>query len=719
MEDQSQISQSQRSSPVQFYQSAVNAALQSPNGHLDLFLRFLLGLSLQTNQSLLRGLLTQTGSSSQTNQETVQFIKKKINEDLSVEKSINLFHCLNELNDGSLLEQIQQVLRSGRLSTDELSPAQWSALVFILLSSEEDLEEFNLQKYSGSEEALLRLLPVIKVSNKALLRDCNLSERSCSALSSVLSSQSSRLRVLDLSYNYLQDSGVKLLSAGLENPHCKLETLRFVNCSLSEISCEALVSALKKNPSTLKELDLGGNNLQDSGVFHLCDFLQNSDCRLETLRLKNCRLTKTSCAALVSALKSSLSNLTELDLRGNNLQDLDVDQLQDLVESPNSKLLILRVDNLKSSLLSEENENTCSSFTPAVNPQRNGVSYSFRFSGSGLFQCSLTGLRFNITHEGEVKYRTLIWDQTLLGSMNLQAGGPLFSIESPQGSINQLQLPHCEPEPPSESLSVLHITDDGTSLLQPVTVTQTHVVVNVPHLSAFGIVNMIQRILTGVRGQALLFQNSKKKCLSIHVILLPSNVPLYEVKEFHRDSEYIMAPADCVFYKDQTCTCHSEPGGFEIQPSQAKLLANYGPNYYPLFTMCLPLSTEEVTVVIKDQQDQVIWQYKLLLPGIEEQERQQSLFNKQKLREIRTKFIEKVSDPTLDKLLLKLRERGVITSNEEEYIRASKLRSDRARILFDIVDNDNKGKEASSSLMNSLKEEDEFCFDNLMLSIDQ
>ncbi|XP_042276336.1 NLR family CARD domain-containing protein 3-like [Thunnus maccoyii] len=151
-----------------FYQSAVDVALQSPNGHLDLFLRFLLGLSLQTNQTLLRGLLTQTGSSSQTNQETVKYIKKKISKNLSAERSINLFHCLNELKDRSLVEEIQQYLRSGRLSTDKLSPAQWSALVFILLSSEKDLDVFDLKKYSASEEALLRLLPVIKASNKAL-----------------------------------------------------------------------------------------------------------------------------------------------------------------------------------------------------------------------------------------------------------------------------------------------------------------------------------------------------------------------------------------------------------------------------------------------------------------------------------------------------------------------------------------------------------------------
>uniref|UniRef100_A0A3P9I3A2 NACHT domain-containing protein n=1 Tax=Oryzias latipes TaxID=8090 RepID=A0A3P9I3A2_ORYLA len=358
-EEQSQISQPEQRSPVQFYQSAVKKALQSPNGHLELFLRFLLGLSLQTNQSLLRGLLTQTGSSSQTNQETVQFIKEKISEDLPAEKSINLFHCLNELNDGSLVEEIQQFLSSGRLSTDKLSPAQWSALVFILLSSEEDLEEFDLKKYSPSEEALLRLLPVIKASNKALLRSCFLSERSCAALSSVLSSQSYRLRHLDLSNNNLQDSGVKLLSAGLESPDCKLETLRLWGCSLSEISCKVLVSALKKNPSNLTELDLSWNqNLQDSGVHHLCGFLESPDCRLQTLRLWGCSLSKISCKVLVSALKKSPSNLTELDLSKNNLQDSGFLHLCGFLESPGCRLQTLR---LKGCNLSERSFEALSS----------------------------------------------------------------------------------------------------------------------------------------------------------------------------------------------------------------------------------------------------------------------------------------------------------------------------------------------------------------------
>ncbi|XP_070786579.1 protein NLRC3-like [Enoplosus armatus] len=284
LSEEQPTSQKSETRETQFYQSAVDKASQSPNGHLDLFLRFLLGLSLETNQTLL--LLTQTGSGSLTNQVTTEYIKKKIEETPSAEKSINLFHCLNELNDRSLVEQIQQSLTSGRLSTDNLSPAQWSALVFILLSSEKDLDVFDLKKYSASEEALLRLLPVVKTSKKALLSGCNLSERSYEALSSVLSSQSSSLRELDLSNNNLQDSGVKLLSAGLKSPQCTLETLSLSGCLITEEGCASLASALSSNPSHLRELDLSYNHPGDSGVTLLSAGLEDPHWRLDTLRVE-------------------------------------------------------------------------------------------------------------------------------------------------------------------------------------------------------------------------------------------------------------------------------------------------------------------------------------------------------------------------------------------------------------------------------------------------
>ncbi|XP_064872108.1 NACHT, LRR and PYD domains-containing protein 12-like isoform X4 [Oncorhynchus nerka] len=345
---------------VTFYKSAVDKALQSETGNLDLFLRFLLGLSLESNQKHLRGLLTKTRSSSQSHEETVKYIKEKIREDLSPERSINLFHCLNELNDHSLVEEIQSYLRSGSLSEPNLSPAQWSALVFLLLTSEKELDVFDLKKYSRSEEGLLRLLPVVKASRAALLSGCGVTEEGCASLVSALESNPSHLRELDLSNNDLKDSGVKLLSAGLGNPHCKLETLRLSGCLVTEEGCASLVSALRSNPSHLREMDLSNNDLKDSGVKLLSAGLGNPHCKLETLRLSGCGVTEEGCASLVSALRSNPSHLRELDLSYNHPGDSGVRLLSAGLEDPHCRLEKLK---LSGCLVTEEG---CASLVSAL-----------------------------------------------------------------------------------------------------------------------------------------------------------------------------------------------------------------------------------------------------------------------------------------------------------------------------------------------------------------
>ncbi|XP_040905175.1 NACHT, LRR and PYD domains-containing protein 12-like, partial [Toxotes jaculatrix] len=355
-----------KADPTQLYQRAVDKALQCQNGHLDLFLRFLLGLSLQTNQTLLRGLLTQTGSDSQTNQQTVQYIKKKIEETPSAEQNINLFHCLNELNDRSLVEQIQQSLSSGHLSTDELSLSERSceALSSVLSSQSSSLRHLDLSNNDLQDLGLKLLCGSLKSPHCRLetlrLSSCNLSERSCEALSSVLSSQSSSLRHLDLSNNDLQDLGLKLLCGSLKSPHCRLETLRLSSCNLSERSCEALSSVLSSQSSSLRHLDLSNNDLQDLGLKLLCGSLKSPHCRLETLRLSSCNLSERSCEALSSVLSSQSSSLKHLDLSNNDLQDSGVKLLSAGLKSPHCTLETLR---LSGCLITEEG---CASLASAL-----------------------------------------------------------------------------------------------------------------------------------------------------------------------------------------------------------------------------------------------------------------------------------------------------------------------------------------------------------------
>ncbi|XP_053282627.1 NACHT, LRR and PYD domains-containing protein 12-like isoform X5 [Pleuronectes platessa] len=336
-------------------------SLTSRNGHLDLFVRFLHGLSLESNQRVLGGLLGQRENNPkfiqrvlggllgrrENNPEIIQRIiynlKKMKSDDISPDRSINIFHCLTEMNDHSVHQQMKQFLTSENRSKEKLSEIHCSALAYMLQMSEEVLDELNLREFNTTDQGRLRLIPAVRNCRKALLYGCGLSKTHWEVVASALKSDPSHLRELDLSRNKLQDSGVKLLCSGLESPNCRLETLRLWSCSLSEISCSSLASALRSNPSHLRELDLSINYLKDSAVKELCGFLQSPTCRLETLRLWSCSLSEISCCSLASALRSNPSHLRELDLSHNYLKDSGVKELCGFLQSPTCRLETLRL----------------------------------------------------------------------------------------------------------------------------------------------------------------------------------------------------------------------------------------------------------------------------------------------------------------------------------------------------------------------------------------
>ncbi|XP_067222797.1 NLR family CARD domain-containing protein 3-like isoform X2 [Chanodichthys erythropterus] len=331
----------QKNSLNELLQAAVNESLSSITGQLDLFLRFLLGVSLESNQRLLQNLLTHTVNSSETIRKTTQYIQNTIKgeEHLSADKCINLFLCLLESNDQTLYREIQEFVKSEDHSVNELSPSHCSTIAYMLQISEEVLDEFDLKKYNTSDEGRRRLIPAVLHCRKALLADCNLTGQFCESLSSSLQSSNSLLRELDLSNNDLCDSGVKFLSDGLS--HCQLNILRLANCNLTGQFCESLSSSLQSPNSLLRELDLSNNDLCDSGVKLLSDGLKSSHCQLNILRLSGCMVTEKGCCYLASALSSNPSHLRELDLSYNNPGKL----LFKLVSDPNYRLDKLNVDH--------------------------------------------------------------------------------------------------------------------------------------------------------------------------------------------------------------------------------------------------------------------------------------------------------------------------------------------------------------------------------------
>ncbi|XP_062389571.1 uncharacterized protein LOC134077945 [Sardina pilchardus] len=318
--------------------NAVNKALESKNGHLDLFVRFLHGISLVSNQSLLLGLLTHTHSSPESVKKTIKNLKVMQRPNISPERCINLFHCLVEMHDSSVHDEIQAFLKAEKGAVKQLTLAHCSALAHVLLMSDEVLDEFDLNKYKTSPEGRRRLVPAVRCCRKALLAGCKLTEKSCEIVASALQSANSPLRELDLSQNDLQKSGEKLASA-LLSPNCKLETLRLVGCKLK--GGFLALAHTGANPH-LRELDMSDTELQDCGGELLHQPL-NQDCKV---RLINCRLKHSSCVVVVSVLQSCISQLSELDMSGCDLQTSEEKLLSGL-RDPNCQLEKLRLVGCK------------------------------------------------------------------------------------------------------------------------------------------------------------------------------------------------------------------------------------------------------------------------------------------------------------------------------------------------------------------------------------
>ncbi|XP_048867478.1 NACHT, LRR and PYD domains-containing protein 12-like [Brienomyrus brachyistius] len=638
-------------SSADLLETEVDQALESKNGHLDLYLRFLLGLSTDSSKTLLKRLLGQTGTSSHNIEKTAKYIKEKIQENLSPERTINLFHCLTELGDNSLVEEMQRYLNSGSLSAEDLSPAQYSALAFVMLMSDEELDVFDLKKFIRSDKEHWRLLPVVKNSRTALLNSCNLTEKCCEALASALRSNSSPLRELDLSDNDLQDSGVKLLSAGLGDSHCKLEILRLSACRVTEEGCSSLASALRSNPSHLRELDLSYNHTGDSGVKLLSAALEDPSCKLQILSSNMQDTAKFMKSEKPSSLKQCRAS-TSVTVAWNWIPEL---------VSRNKHL-----------------------FIPDVVETTNVTEYRFQVNHAGRFFCCVTGLVFVMKSSGGLSYSFCSWEKAPKPPGSWSQAGPLFGVECPQGTLKNLHFPHCEMSCADEDLAVAHVTEDNMEILQPLEVTDTHVVISITSLSLFGVIK--RKIFPMVRGQVLLLVRPIAKILN--VFLLPLNVSPDQVHQQEQQKENILIPTSSMcklIHNEQYRISCDHEAIRRIQPENEEFEYNFDQTIHPTFEVFLNCDEGEVELsVLKNRSGEVVWQRFVILTGAVPASPSMTDTGVAFVDQHRTAIIQRVSliEPLLDDL------HENIGAEKYDDIRACRSRQDKMRRLYEVLNTD-------------------------------
>ncbi|XP_053198795.1 NACHT, LRR and PYD domains-containing protein 1b allele 3-like [Scomber japonicus] len=431
-----------------------------------------------------------------------------------------------------------------------------------------------------------------------------------------------------------------------------------------------------------------------------------------------------------SGIKESFINLITVDDPGLNRRDSGSTPnshsaaTSSQIVSPDNKNFT-RAESLPDILLKDSFEE----FTPDITVDENEETYRFHCSGPGLYQCTLTGLVFHMEGEGDVVYRIVSWNHRILANHHKKPAGPLFDIKCLQQSVCQLHLPHCEIRSTGgcEFLTVAHVIDEGIEFITPHKITETHVIINIIEFSGFGMVKDEDSPPDPVRALVLLFYRPPTDPDAesvLNVLLLPKNVVLRDVlrmrKEYTRDERYIEISPHCDLIPKQEYTLSTSPedDSVLVQPKKAKFYEELDRNYFPSFQVIFKQIMKNIKLFLIDTNSSSnVWESEVFLTPTEvrnsQRQSSQSLPSTQRLKYIRTGFIDGISGPVLQSLLDKLFEKKVITEPERESANDMQNKRDKARFVIDTVRK--KGEAASSEMIELLCEIDPFLCKHLGL----
>lgn len=136
-------------------QCLVDQALQSAEGKFDVFLRFIFGLIKE------RGVLEPTDP-------LFEYTKKKILGNILSYSAVSLFHCLREYDSQALLSEVKVFLKFGISPIFKCPPMHWTFMIHRTRAFEGMQDQFEMQVSMRSDERLLRHIPAILKSKKAM-----------------------------------------------------------------------------------------------------------------------------------------------------------------------------------------------------------------------------------------------------------------------------------------------------------------------------------------------------------------------------------------------------------------------------------------------------------------------------------------------------------------------------------------------------------------------
>ncbi|XP_051718827.1 NACHT, LRR and PYD domains-containing protein 1 homolog isoform X12 [Ctenopharyngodon idella] len=359
-------------------------------------------------------------------------------------------------------------------------------------------------------------------------------------------------------------------------------------------------------------------------------------------------------------------------------------------------------------------------FTPELmkrgHEDKHKNTYRFVCPHAGQFRCSLTNLVFVMEGEGEVLYNIVSWDPHVLDGLGqIQPAGPLYNIDCSAGSVSKLHFPHCEifSEENKDGLAVAHFTGGNVEIIQPLKVTETHVIIDIRELSNFVLVWIKSKLGFPIRGQVLLFLRAlslEKNKLNVH--LLPENVPVSEVQSRHQDKKYIETSSKCHLILNQEYSLCCQPEECEVQPKTEMFECNFGPNYHPTFEVFLDVNIEEVRLGILDKTEggKEVWNRRRIFltvapsKGVEPPKPETEFVNTHG-----DKLIQRVS--SVMAIADSLKSKNMITSEIWGKIKAAEPKQQKMRVLLEALDSG--GDSVKAEFYRRLKENEPHLVDEL------